>query len=312
MSRDDKIDGMLLGLAVGDALGVPVEFMSREQVQRKPVDGMRGYGTHDQPPGTWSDDASLTFCLADALIGDEEGLLTRLSANMIGWLRNGLWTPHGSVFDIGITTSKAIRQLELGLVPEQAGGQSEYDNGNGSLMRILPLLLLLLDKPIDARFAWVRRVSGVTHGHIRSVMACFYYLELARQVWQGADKEQAYFATNELAGLFWTASAVDDNERQLFDRLLNGKLADLPEEAIQSGGYVLDTLEASVWCWLTTNTYADAVTKAVNLGSDTDTTGAVTGGLAGLYYGANAIPADWINAIARLNDIRALAARLAV
>lgn len=298
---------MLLGLAVGDALGVPVEFMSREQVQRKPVEGMRGFGTHNQPPGTWSDDASLTFCLADALVAGEEGLLTRLSTNMIGWVKKGLWTPHGSVFDIGMTTAKAIRRLEQGVTPEQAGGQSEQDNGNGSLMRIL----LLRDKSIDERFAWVQRVSSVTHGHIRSVMACFYHLELARQVWQGVDKQKAYQLTNELVNSFWAASPISETERQLFERLLNGRLASLPEQAIQSSGYVLDTLEASVWCWLTTDTYANAVIRAVNLGSDTDTTGAVTGGLAGLHYGVNNIPADWVNALARLSDIRTLAAGLA-
>lgn len=302
---------MLLGLAVGDALGVPVEFMSRQQVQRKPVEGMRGYGTHDQPPGTWSDDASLTFCLADALIAGEEGLLARLSANLIGWVKKGLWTPHGSVFDIGITTSRAIRRLEQGVAPEQAGGQDEQDNGNGSLMRILPLLLLVLDKPIEDRFAWVRRVSSVTHGHVRSVMACFYYLELARQVWQGIDKPAAYRTTNELVSSFWKNASQTKTERPVFDRLLNGQLAEVPEDAIQSGGYVVDTLEASVWCWLTTDTYSGAVIRAVNLGSDTDTTGAVTGGLAGLYYGANTIPVDWVNSLARLNDIRALATCLA-
>jgi len=300
---------MVLGLAVGDALGVPVEFTSRYALERDPVQGMRGYGTHDQPPGTWSDDASLTFCLAQALLGGEADLPDRLAANMVQWVHEGLWTPHGHVFDIGITTSGAIRRLSAGVTPELAGDEAENSNGNGSLMRILPLLLLTAGKPVAERFDLVRSVSALTHRHIRSVMACFYYLELARFVWHGAGKEEAYQLTNELVGPFWRASAIADTEQRLFDRLLAGKLAGLSQTAIQSSGYVLHTLEASVWCWLTTNTYEAAVLKAVNLGSDTDTTGAVTGGLAGLFYGAD-IPAAWVNGLARQADINALITRL--
>ena len=303
MTTKDRVQGMLLGLAVGDALGVPVEFMSHEAVQRDPVMGMRGYGTHNQPPGTGSDDASLTFCLAEALIGGEANLLDRLATNMVNWVNKVLWTPHGRVFYIGITTSQAIHRLAEGTEPEMAGDWDEYANGNGSLMRILPLLLLILNKPIEERFNLVRRVSGVTHRHVRSVMACFYYLELARFIWKGAGKEDAYRMTNELVESFWHASSIVDTEQRLFERLLTGKLAELPETAIQSSGYVLHTLEASVWCWLTTDTYADAVLKAVNLGSDTDTTGAVTGGLAGLFYGVNALPTEWVNALAKRADI---------
>lgn len=190
---------------------------------------------------------------------------------MVRWADAELWTAHGHVFDIGITTSKAIQRLRQGTNPELAGGIEETENGNGSLMRILPLLLLLLDKPVGERFRWVHRISGLTHGHVRSVMACFYYLELARLVWQVCAKREAYHLTNESVGQVWATLAISETEQHLFERLLNGRLDELPDAAIRSDGYVLHTLEASVWCWLTTNTYADTVLKAVNLGSDTDT-----------------------------------------
>ncbi|GAB3573212.1 ADP-ribosylglycohydrolase family protein [Spirosoma luteolum] len=302
---------MLLGLAAGDALGVPVEFCSRTEVQADPVVSMRGYGTHQQPPGTWSDDASLTFCLADALTtGDEAGLTGRLATNMVGWRYENRWTPHGTVFDIGIGTAQAIGRLRQGVLPERAGGSDEYSNGNGSLMRIAPAVLLLTGKPVDERFDWAQGLSAPTHRHVRSVMACFYYLELMRFIGQGYGKTEAYAETNRLAGDYWSGRPDTTAELPAFDRLLGGTLADAPEQTIESSGYVLHTLEAAIWCWLTTDTYTDAVLKAVNLGSDTDTTGAVTGALAGFGYGVEAIPADWIETLASLPMIWSLIAQL--
>ena len=133
MTRNYAND-ILLGLAVGDALGVPVEFRSRNAIKNDPVTDMRGNGTHNQPAGTWSDDSSLAFCLAEALTTEFD--LNIVAKNFIRWYENAWWTPHGSVFDIGITTRKAIRELMIGQKPELAGGFDENSNGNGSLMRI--------------------------------------------------------------------------------------------------------------------------------------------------------------------------------
>jgi len=299
---------ILLGLTVGDALGVPVEFINRKQIADDPVTDMRGYGTHNQPAGAFSDDSSLAFCLAEALTGPFT--VQKVADNSIAWLYDSYWTAHGTVFDIGNATRQAIFRLKRGVEPSLAGGMEEEDNGNGSLMRILPLLVLIHNKPVAERYRLTKEVSSVTHGHIRSVIACFYYLEFARLLLQGIEKRAAYQQLQlEIPGYLATLS-INPAEIRLFDRLLTGAIDQLPEEQIHSSGYVLHTLEASVWCLLTTTNYKDAVLKAVNLGSDTDTTGAVAGGLAGLLYGAAAIPPGWLQQLARRSDIEDLARRM--
>jgi ADP-ribosyl-[dinitrogen reductase] hydrolase len=174
------IKDALFGLAVGDALGVPVEFKSRQTIKQNPITGMTGYGTYNLPPGTWSDDSSLTFCLADALT--QEFDLNIIGQNFVRWLYQNYWTPYGNVFDAGISTRQAIYNLSTGARPDLAGGFDEDENGNGSLMRILPLLFYIKDKEINDRYQITKQVSSITHAHIRSVIACFYYLEFGRRL----------------------------------------------------------------------------------------------------------------------------------
>ena len=185
-----QLRAALLGLAVGDALGVPVEFQSRATRSNDPVVGMRAYGTHHQPAGTWSDDAALTFCLAETIA--QGFTLEKLAHTCCRWYYDSFWTPHGSVFDIGITTREALSRIHAtpGLV--LGGGTDEYSNGNGSLMRILPLAFYQPDTPLRERFQLIQAVSAVTHGHIRSAIACFLYLELARHLRAGMTPAQAY------------------------------------------------------------------------------------------------------------------------
>ncbi|MCG9879576.1 MAG: ADP-ribosylglycohydrolase family protein, partial [Bacteroidia bacterium] len=150
LTQHYQIKSALFGLAVGDALGVPVEFESRENLKLKPVTDMIGNGTYNQPAGTWSDDSSLTFCLTEAIINGFS--LTQIGENFKNWLTLNYWTAHGEVFDVGITTESAIKRLLEGCKPELAGGFEETDNGNGSLMRILPLVFYLDNKEIFKRF----------------------------------------------------------------------------------------------------------------------------------------------------------------
>jgi ADP-ribosylglycohydrolase len=305
----EAIKSALLGVAVGDALGVPAEFRQREFLKENPVTDMTGHGTHHQPPGTFSDDSSLTFCLVEALA---EGFdLHTIARNFVRWRDEGFWTAHGFVFDIGGTTGQAIGRLRKGVQPDLAGDSDENCNGNGSLMRILPLLFHLHDKPAGERFDLTRQVSSITHRYIRSVIACFYYLEYARLLLQGSGKREAYDTLRKEIPAFLNSLNVPLAEIARFDRLLKGNIAELPEDAISGSGYVLHTLEASLWCLLTTGSYREAVLKAVNLGNDTDTTAAVTGGLAGLFYGWNTIPDHWVLQLARRDDIEDLAERMA-
>ena len=316
-SGTDILKAALFGVAVGDALGVPVEFTSRRQLDAFPVTDMRAYGTHGQPAGTWSDDSALTFCLVEMLCQPYD--LQRLANRFVNWHDHGYWSAHGKVFDIGIATSQAIDRLRHGVDPPLAGGNDEGSNGNGSLMRILPLVFYLQDKPIAERFSMVRDVSSLTHRHIRSVIACFIYTEFALQLFQGKDKIAAYEAMRDLVNGFLLSEPIcSTNELNKFHRILEKpvdhydliRLRDCMRGEIHSSGYVLSTLEASLWCILKTESYRDAVLMAVNLGEDTDTTGAVTGGLAGLLHGFNSIPEEWLQVIARKADIEDLANKL--
>jgi ADP-ribosylglycohydrolase len=295
---------LLFGIAVGDALGVPVEFQPRGSFQ---VNGMRGHGTYNQPPGTWSDDTSLALCLADSL---SRGFSPDdIARNFIRWHDEGAFTAHGVVFDIGISTSKAINRLKVGVAPEKAGCAGINENGNGSLMRIAPLIFYLADMPEEERFQITKTASSITHAHPWSVTACFIYLEYLRKLLGGMDKKTAY---TELRGDFSDGKPYIDTETLgMFARILRSDISGLPESSIKSGGFVIDTLEAALWCFLTTDSYRAAVLKAVNLGEDTDTTAAVTGALAGLAYGIKAIPTVWLETLASYGDIRRLSGVMA-
>jgi ADP-ribosylglycohydrolase len=177
-------------------------------------------------------------------------------------------------------------------------------------MRILPLLFYIQEKPIHERFELTRQVSSITHAHIRSVLACFIYLEYARYLLQGQGKFEAYKSIQLALPSIFEELQIPADEVQVFDRILKKNIQELPEDEIQSSGYVLHTLEASFWCLLQTDKYADAVLKAVNLCKDTDTTAAVVGGLAGLIYGWGNIPANWLSQTLKVPEIIDLAERM--
>lgn len=303
------IKSALFGVAVGDALGVPVEFKSRENILQNPVTDMIGYGTYNLPPGTFSDDSSMTFCLAEALTQDFD--LNQIAQNFVKWYHENFWAARGEVFDIGIATREAINKIAQGKKPEFAGSTDASSNGNGSLMRILPLLFYIKDFPISERYEITKKVSSITHGHIRSVISCFYYLEFAKEILLGKNKFEIYQKLQTEIPDFLNSLSIDQYEISFFDRLLKADISELAEHEISSIGYVLHSLEASIWCLLTTDNYKEATLKAVNLGEDTDTTAAITGGLAGLLYSFDTIPENWVEQLARQEDIEDLSERLA-
>ncbi|WP_291072969.1 ADP-ribosylglycohydrolase family protein [Empedobacter sp. UBA5987] len=308
MNRKNFSKNILIGSAVGDALGVPVEFKSRQYLQQNPVTDMMGYGTYNMPPGTFSDDSSMMFCLAESLCNGYN--VNDIAEKFQMWMHEGYWTADGEVFDVGISTRKAINRLRVVKNPIEAGSTSESDNGNGSLMRILPLAIFTKDLSIDERCEIVKEVSSITHAHNRSVLACIYYIEFALNVLDAENLEEAYLNTNFWLKLFLEENEIYKNEFTYFERILSGKLIDLKEDEIKSTGYVMDSLEASIWCLLHTSSYKDCVLKAVNLGHDTDTIACIAGGIAGIYYDAETIPTNWIEQLARVNDILHLAEQL--
>lgn len=307
--KDMIIHSAMFGLVVGDALGVPVEFKPRAYLKLNPVVDMMGYGTHHQPAGTWSDDSSLALCLAESLCGGYN--LNDIAQKFLKWFNAEIWTPHGKVFDIGIATTEAIKMIKHGADPVLCGGASEMDNGNGSLMRILPLLFYLQnEKDLKIVFKSVKEVSSITHAHFRSVFSCFIYIVYGLELLKGIDKREAYANMQLTLNDFIADHDFEQKEIDLFKRILIDDISAVGENDIYSSGYVLHSLEASLWCILTTGTYKDAVLKAVNLGEDTDTTAAITGGLAGLMYGFESIPENWVNSIVKKVEIEKLCEKM--
>lgn len=258
---DNKLKSAIYGLAVADAVGVPYEFKMRGSFNA--VD-MVGYGTHNQPKGTWSDDTSMTLatCASIKECGriDASDMLSKFRA----WAHKGEYAIDGCVFDIGCTTSEALYTGK--------GRDNERSNGNGSLMRIIPLAFT------DARDEDIKAVSAITHAHDISKAACVCYVHIARSLIHGKE-----------------LSEILPSIESPFDRIRT--INTLDESAIKSGGYVVSTLEAALWAVSTTDNYRDAVLKAVNLGNDTDTVGAVVGGLAGIIYGLEEIPHEWLDSL---------------
>ena len=301
---------ILLGTAIGDALGVPVEFEHRQELEKNPVVGMREYGTHNQPKGTWSDDSSLALCLAESLCNGYN--LNDIADKFIRWYYDGYCTPYGRVFDVGVTTARAISYLQSGCKPELAGMDRERDNGNGSLMRILPLVPYIINMEEEDRFRIIGEVSSLTHRHPRSILACISLCEFAIQYINLQSIEKAY-QTMQQTMLQLLKKEMFIEEDIPFKRLVGlsyEEFKNIELKDIRSTGYVIDTLEASLWCVFNTTNYKDAVLKAVNLGDDTDTVGAITGGLAGIIYGYDTIPSKWIDTLARKDDIIGLGEKL--
>src|SRR5215204_4025670 len=177
----DRILGALWGALVGDALGVPVEFKDRDVLRRDPVMGMRGGGTHQQPPGTWSDDGALVLCTVESLL-DAEFDPRDLANRFVNWMYHGLWTATGEPFDVGVATSDALMRIANGTPAEEAGGGGEYDNGNGSLMRIVPVALRFAHENPKELARKIERASAITHRHPRAEMACVLFALNVREL----------------------------------------------------------------------------------------------------------------------------------
>jgi ADP-ribosylglycohydrolase len=300
----EKLKSSIIGFTVGDALGVPVEFKSREDLQLKPIDDMEGEGTHYQPKGTWSDDTSMILATLDcnSLYDFEE-----LADKFVNWYKKCDYTPYGKVFDIGNTTSLALNKWRTSVNnPTECGSVDINSNGNGSLMRILPYAFSFYGLGINSlstRIERVNKCSKITHAHHISTLACNIYSEIVQNLLSGDNIETAY---NKIRSIEWfkmeqflVVNEYTDEVINNFDRILKNDISELKMEEIKSSGYVIDTLEAVLWCVLKTNNYKEAVLKAVNLGNDTDTIAALVGGLAGIMYGYDSIPTNWIDCLAK-------------
>lgn len=297
--KKENVQAMLLGQAVGDALGVPVEFSWREELKKNPVKGMREYGSWRQPAGTWSDDTSMALAAMESLTRLKAVDYVDVCKNFVRWLRHDEFTANDETFDCGNTCGKAIRNFESGLSPDECGLRDVMSNGNGSLMRIFPAVLYAHEKFSDETAALdvVHKISALTHAHPISQMGCGIYYFITAQILAGKTLNDAIYDGLSDAKKFYSNRADFAEAVKAYSRLFDKNFAALNEDTIQTSSYVVETLEAVIWCLLNTKTYKNALLKVVNLGRDTDTTGAIAGGLAGLYYGLKKIPADWLKVL---------------
>lgn len=297
----EKVVGGVLGVVIGDTLGLPVQFLTRSELRQNPVVEMCGGGAFDTQLGTWSDDSSLTLCLAESFI--EKGYdLNDIAERFVRWYRDGYWTPFDLAFDIGHTTQVAMQNLINGVSPLEAGPTDDRSNGNGSLMRILPAALFFSHLPNAEMIEKVCEVSKITHGHPRSQLGCSLYALFVKSLLVEVNIEKAYKNFQVKSQEVFQGTGLE-GELIYYQRLIDGGLPILHEDEIKSTGYVVHTLEAAIWCLMATRTYKEALLKAVNLGLDTDTVGAVTGGLAGVYYGIAGIPEEWLTTILKSREI---------
>ncbi len=295
----ERVLGGFLGHAIGDVLGFPYEGIPRRVLKVRPIT--------DVPDRVMpSDDTALVLCTAQNLCErgiDPEDLARRL----VGWLEKGECTPNGKAVGVGRTTYEAVKRIASGIPPLMAGGRGERDNGNGSLMRMLPLIFYLYGRPETEVKEVVRAYSSITHAHMRSVIACHTYVLFGMYLYGGSTPHEAYGKVAEKIRAFYRG----EEELRHFSRILDGSLPDLREKDVRSGGYVVHTLEASLWVLIRGGSFRDMVLRAVNLGGDTDTVGAIVGGLAGIYHTVRGIPKEWINRLPMREELERVAVCLA-
>jgi len=290
----DRYRGCLVGLAVGDALGVPLEFCKRGFLPK--VTEMIGQGPFHLQPGEWTDDTAIALCLAQSLIECNGFDANDQMEKYVNWMQTGYMSSNGRCFDIGNATRESLgRYLKYVII--YAGSTEESSCGNGSIMRLAPIPMLYRSNIDSSKFADLS--SCTTHRHWRCREACRYFSTLIIRALNGLQKENVLF---------------DRYEPMIADSVLweifVGEYKNKTEDQIKSTGYVIDTLEAALWAFYTTNTFEEGCIKVVNLGDDSDTVGAVYGQIAGAYYGYDSIPKRWLDKIVKLDMIVEIADKL--
>ena len=285
----------LYGFIVGDAMGVPIEFEDREKLINKPVTSMLGYGSHDVEAGVYSDDTSMTLATMDSIIR-QNGIINYndIADKFCNWINNNEYTATNKVFDIGMTTKYAlIKYFNNKIDATMCGGTNINENGNGSLMRMLPIALYCFYKNIkddNEIFTLVKNSSSITHAHDISILGCYIYVRYFISLLETKNK---IFSYNFIKKLDY--SMFIEEVKLEYSRILFSDISTLNINDINSSGYVVDTLEAVFWIVLNCSSYNESIIGAINLGGDTDTIGAITGSIAGILYGYDNISKRWIS-----------------
>ena len=299
--NQDQYRGALLGLAVGDTLGMPVEFKTPGSFT--PITGLISGGRFNLNPGQWTDDTSMTLCLANSLINCQGFDAADQMKTYVRWYKAGYQSSTGYCFDIGNTVRTAL-DLYIQTGQPYAGSEHPRTAGNGSIMRLAPIPLAFSANPTIA-ISLAAASSRTTHAAIEAIDGCRYLAALLIGALQGQPK--ALLLANHYSPLptGWTTPLTEK-----IAALAAGSFKDKNPPAIRGTGYVVDSLEAALWAFYHSDNFATGALLAVNLGEDADTTGAVYGQLAGAYYGASGIPADWLANLYQKSYIQEVADKL--
>ena len=299
MSDFNRLKNGILGFVIGDAMGVPLEFTKR-RIEK--VTDMLEYGSHNMPKGSWSDDSSMVIATMQSIIDNKGNINYKdIMNNFILWIEKGKFTSNNKTFGVGGTTLKALRnyyyreEFIMYKDPLMCGIDDIKDNGNGSLMRILPIAYYCYYKKLKKEeiYKLVKDISSMTHRHSISILGCYIYVLFIIGILNGEEKEKIYKGIRK-----YNYNKYFDKETiNNYGRLLDNDISLLDIDNINSSGYVLNTLEAVIWCFMNSNDYNESIIKAINLGDDVDTIGALVGGLSGSYY--NKINNKWLKDIKR-------------
>jgi ADP-ribosylglycohydrolase len=299
ITLQNRYQGSLLGLAVGDALGTTVEFKAPGTFS--PMTTIAGGGPFHLDKGQWTDDTSMALCLAESLVQCGKFNALDQMERYTRWWKEGYLSSNGRCFDIGNTVSGALRQFARTCNPF-AGSVDPHSAGNGSLMRLSPIPLFFASDPEEA-IRMSAESSKTTHGAETCLDACRYFGGLIVGALQGDAKKQLLSENFTPATGIWQRQPLCDKIQEI----ARGSFKQKEPPEIIGSGYVVESLEAALWAFYKSETFAEGCLLAVNLGNDADTTGAIFGQLAGAYYGVAAIPDEWCACIARLDLITSMA-----
>lgn len=306
VSTQDRFHGCLLGLAVGDAVGTTVEFKTRGSFE--PVTDMAGGGPFGLKPGQWTDDTSMALCLAESLI-EKQGFDARdQMERYVRWYRDGHLSSTGHCFDIGNATSAALHRFESTGEPF-SGSTNPRSAGNGSIMRLAPIPMFF-HSDIQQAMEFAGESSRTTHAAPECVDACKLFALLLVNALDGESKD-AILMSDEATRLDLSPAVQKIGVGMYMDKKEDPPTPRLRRTGqIRGSGYVVESLEAALWCFHKTNSFCDAILKAVNLGDDADTTAAVCGQIAGAFYGESGIPAEWLAKLCMRDKITEFADKL--
>ncbi|WP_254783970.1 ADP-ribosylglycohydrolase family protein [Collimonas sp. OK307] len=294
LSLKSRYMGALVGLACGDAVGTTVEFSPRGSFQ--PVTDMIGGGPFGLKPGQWTDDTSMALCLAESLLSKGAFDPADQMARYLNWWHWGYLSSTGDCFDIGMTVQRALAHFQISGDPF-SGSSDPASAGNGSLMRLAPVVLFAYPN-LHSVLTYAADSSRTTHAAPEAVESCILFAEILHGALSGRGKEE----------LISEISFIPSEPK--LTALATASFITKAEADIRGSGYCIDSLEAALWCFFNTDSFDDAVLRAVNLGDDADTTGAITGQIAGAYYGIEAVPLAWVERLTMRDDIEGMANNL--